>query len=94
MESDVELRRKARERAEAKLAFYIHLAVYVGVNSLLFFIWLFTGGMGSFPWFIFPLLFWGIGLVAHYLTVFAHTDYVDRMAEEEFRRLKEAQQQG
>jgi hypothetical protein len=93
VESDAELRRKARERAEAKLAFYIHLVVYVGVNSLLFLIWLFTGGVEVFPWFIFPLVFWGIGLIAHYLTAFTHSDYVNRMADEEFRRLKEEQRQ-
>lgn len=91
--SDDELRRKARLRAEAKLGFYIHLAVYAGVNVLLFFIWLFTGGLAVFPWFLFPLVFWGIGLVAHYLTVFAHTGYLDRMTEEEYRRLKREQGQ-
>ena len=36
MSSDEELRRKARARAEAKLGFYIHLAVYCGVNLMLF----------------------------------------------------------
>jgi hypothetical protein len=62
MISEEKLREKARLRAETKLGFYIHLAVYSGVNVLLFFIWWFKGG---FPWFVFPLLvgvldFWPI----------------------------------
>jgi hypothetical protein len=59
---------------------------------MLFLIWLFTGGLATFPWFLFPLVFWGIGLAAHYLSVFAHTGYFDRMTEQEYRRLKEEQQ--
>jgi hypothetical protein len=39
----------------------------------------------------FPLGFLGIGLVAHYLTVFGHAGYVDRMAEQEYRKLKDEQ---
>jgi uncharacterized protein (DUF486 family) len=89
--SEEELRRKARLRAEAKLGFYIHLAVYAGVNLLLFFIWFFIGGVTTFPWFLFPLVFWGIGLVAHYLTVFAQTGYLDRLTEDEYRKLKQKQ---
>jgi hypothetical protein len=91
LDSDAELRRKARLRAEAKLGFYIHLVVYVGVNAMLFLIWLYTGGLSVFPWFVFPLVFWGIGLVAHYLTVFAHTGYLDRMTETEYQQLKREQ---
>ncbi len=98
MSSDDELRRKAKLRAEAKLGFYIHFGVYVGVNVLLFFVWWFTRGdasipNASFPWFIFPLVGWGIGVVAHYLAVFARTGVTDRMTEKEFRRLKEEQEQ-
>lgn len=80
------------DRARAKIGFYIHLSVYVGVNLLLFFIWLFTGGLnGEFPWFVFPLVFWGIGLIANGLSVFAHTGYLDRMTEQEYKKLKEEQ---
>ena len=85
MISEEKLREEAKLRAEAKLGFYIHLAVYSGVNVLLFFIWGFTG---SFPWFVFPLLGWGVGLLAHYLQAFAQVSVTDRMAEKEYRRLK------
>ncbi len=95
MASDEELRRKARVRAEAKLGFYIHLIVYAGVNLMLFGIWYFTTFLSGnyFPWFLFPLVFWGIGLAAHYLTVFGHTGYLDRMTEQEYRKLKQKQGQ-
>jgi hypothetical protein len=94
MSSDEELRQKARMRAGAKISFYIHLSVYAGVNFMLFLIWLFTGGWtGVFPWFLFPLVFWGIGLVAHYMSAFAYSGYFDRMTEEEYRKLKQEQQQ-
>jgi hypothetical protein len=89
MLSEEKLREEARLRAEVKLGFYIHLAVYSGVNVMLFFIWWFTGG---FPWFVFPLLGWGVGLLAHFLQVFAHTSVIDRLAEKEYQGFKEGQQ--
>jgi hypothetical protein len=93
LSTDEELRRKARQRAEAKIAFYIHLTVFSVVNAFLIAVWWFTGGyQGVFPWFVFPLFGWGIGLVAHYLTVFLRTGVSDRMVEQEYRRLKEEQQ--
>ncbi|MEX0874387.1 MAG: 2TM domain-containing protein [Actinomycetota bacterium] len=61
-----------RERVDyQKLGFRVHLGVYLSVNALLFVTWLLTSGLGEeggmgFPWFLFPLLGWGIGLVAHF----------------------------
>jgi hypothetical protein len=34
-------------------------------------------GTFGFPWFVFPLLGWGIGLVAHYIAVRAETQRHD-----------------
>ncbi|MGO8806608.1 MAG: 2TM domain-containing protein [Candidatus Bathyarchaeia archaeon] len=99
MVSDEELKSRALHRARAKLGFYIHLTVYVCVNLLLFFVWLFTRGdtsvpNASFPWFIFPLVGWGIGLIAHCLSVFGNAaGYLDRMTEREYRKLKSEQGQ-
>jgi hypothetical protein len=62
------------------------------VNIGLVFVWLFTGGLhGVFPWFVFVLGGWGIGLVAHGLSVFARTGYLDRMTEQEYKKLKAEQ---
>ena len=55
---------------ERRLGFRIHLGVYLAVQVLLVATWWFTSNNGEvMPWFIFPLLGWGIGLVAHYIAV-------------------------
>lgn len=62
--------RAARRELEGpRLGFRIHLAVYVAVQALLVATWALTsdwGGGMPFPWVIFPILGWGIGLAAHY----------------------------
>jgi hypothetical protein len=46
----------------------IHLFVYAAVNTMLALIWWFTSDGGTvLPWFIFPVIGWGIGLAAHYM---------------------------
>ncbi len=92
MQSDEELMALARKRAEEKLGFYIHFSIYVAINALLILIWWFTGA--GFPWFIFVLGFWGIGLVANFVSVFVGTGVSDRMAEREYERLKQGQGKG
>ena len=58
----------AKRRVEAKLGFYIHLAVYVAVNILLVVLNLvFSPG---YLWFLWPLGGWGIGLAFHALAVY------------------------
>lgn len=59
---------KARKRFEAKIGFYIHLAVFVGVNILLIVINLLSSP--DYLWFKWPLMGWGIGLFFHCLGVF------------------------
>lgn len=92
--SDLELRQRARKTAEAKTGFYIHLGVYATVNALLILLWWFTGGISIFPWFIFPLFGWGAGVVAHFIGAFRGTAYIDRLTEEEYRKLKRSEEQG
>ncbi len=56
-------------RSLAQRGLRVHAAVFVAVNVLLFAIWLTTWQLAdgtSYPWFIWPLLGWGIGLVAHW----------------------------
>jgi len=88
MPSEDELRKKAEKRAEERLGFYIHLGIYAIVNLFLIAIWWFTGGIGTFPWFIFPLFGWGIGIVAHFIAVYISTNLMDKMAEKELEKLK------
>jgi len=95
---DEELRRNAREIAEAKFGFYIHLAVYAVVNSFIFLIWWFSGGIyvWIFPWFVFPIVFWGAGLLVHYVCVFtpySGLGYFERKTEQEYQKLKRAEEE-
>lgn len=62
-------RRQARHSELSRRGFHIHATVFVAVNLLLVAIWATTWQLAdgpSFPWFIFVLLGWGIGLAAHW----------------------------
>jgi hypothetical protein len=88
MPTEEELRKMARETAKEKAGFFMHLAIYIAVNAFLIALWWITGGIGTYPWFVFPLFGWGIGIAAHYIGTFRGKAYIERMAEEEYRRLK------
>ena len=88
--SEEELYREARKRVEAKKGFFIHLTVYIIVNIMLVLIWAFPAG-GGFPWFVFPLGGWGIGILFHFLEAFVfsrQTDWERKAIEKEVERLK------
>jgi hypothetical protein len=76
--------REARQILKRR-TFYLHLAVYLAVQVMLIAIWALVGG--GFPWFLFPLLGWGVGVVAHGATAFllAHPD--DIVLQREQKRL-------
>jgi len=81
--------KRAKRRVEAKIGFYIHLAVYVGVNILLIIINLATSP--EYFWFKWPLFGWGIGLFFHGLSIFIFSgrkfvEIKKRMIEDEMRR--------
>ena len=71
MEEQEVLRKRIEDRVEGMIGFYKHLGSYMVVNLLLFCIWLWQnyGQEPTFPWFVFPLGGWGIGLLFHYLNV-------------------------
>ena len=76
-------------RVEAKIGFYIHLAVYVGVNVLLIIINLSTSP--GYLWFKWPLLGWGIGLFFHGMSIFDFSgrrlrEAKERMIKEEMKK--------
>jgi hypothetical protein len=80
---------RAKKRVEAKMGFYIHLAVYIGVNLLLIAINLVTAP--DQLWFKWPLMGWGIGLFFHGLGVFASfkgDSIKERMIEEEMEAMR------
>ena len=88
MPSDEELRKKAEKHAEEKIGFYIHFTVYIMVNLLLIIIWYTANGPESFPWFIFAMVGWSIGIVVHFVAVFAGGSYKDKLIAKEYDKLK------
>ena len=77
--SKEQIYRQAEKRVAEKRGFFIHLIVYIAVNILLVLIWAFVAGAG-FPWFIFPIFGWGIGLLFHGLGVFVFGQKSDSAA--------------
>ncbi len=59
--------REARQILRRR-AFHVHVAVYAAVNLMLIGVWALVGG--GFPWFLFPLMGWGVGVVAHGATAY------------------------
>jgi len=88
--SEKELYEKARKRVEEKKGFYTHFAVYILVNILLVIIWAFPAG-GGYPWFLWPLGGWGIGILFDFLRVFVfsqQTEWDRRQIDKEVEKLR------
>jgi len=76
---------RAKRRLEELKGFYRHLTIYILVNVGLAVINLLT--TPGFWWFLFVTFFWGIGLVAHGLSIFSKRGMFSK--EWEDRKLKE-----
>lgn len=90
--SEGEIYQIARKRVEEKKGFYSHLAAYILVNVILIIIWAFAAGDG-FPWFLFPLCGWGIGIIFHALGVFVfnkESGWERKEIEKEAERLRKS----
>lgn len=84
---DQEAYERAKGRVEAKIGFFIHLAVYIVVNSLLIIINIST--VPQYLWFKWPLIGWGIGLIFHALGVFFFSNgsiIKERLIEKEMKK--------
>lgn len=86
MENDLEA--IAKRRVQARMGFVIHLLMYLSLNTGLAIIWFVTGR--GYPWFLWPLIGWGIGIVAHALALLIGPDTPreQRAIEKELRRLR------
>lgn len=84
-----EIDRIARKRAGAKIGWYIHAAVYIAVNAVLFLIS--SQGLGQRNWSLYPALGWGLGLLFHGVAVWlagAGSDFRERLVDKERERLQ------
>jgi hypothetical protein len=88
MEKDLEA--IAKRRVQARMGFAIHALIYIAMNSGLVLIWFLTGH--GYPWFLWPIVGWGIGLVAHGLALVIGPDSPreQRAIEREVQRLRAA----
>lgn len=78
---------RAKLRVEARIGFFIHLAIYMAVNVLLVIINLTTDP--QYLWFKWPLIGWGIGVIFHAVGVFflsVGSMAKERMIEKEMKR--------
>jgi hypothetical protein len=92
--TEEEIYQRARKRVDEKKSFFSHLAVYIVVNAVLILIWAFTSR--GYPWFVWPLGGWGIGLVFHFLGVFLfskETGWERNEIEKDAARIRKSSQQ-
>jgi hypothetical protein len=88
--SEEEIYKQARKYVQEKKDFFTHLCVYLVINAILFIIWAITTRHG-YPWFIWPLMGWGIGVIFHGLSVFVfdrHGSWERNEIEKEATRLR------
>ena len=83
--TDTQLHELARKRVE----FRTHLIVYFVIISMLWVVWYLTGR--SYPWPLWPMAGWGIGVIFHYLFDYRPSHYLSQ--EEEYLRLKKEMEQ-
>ena len=76
---------RAKKRVEELKGFYSHLIVYIVIITFLAVVNFFT--TPGLWWFLFVAFFWGIGLVAHALSVFSRRGLFTK--EWEDRKIKE-----
>ncbi len=70
-EQDTRKRRREHSARAQRKGFQIHATVFIAVQILLIGIWALQWQLGgtSYPWFIYALLGWGVGLAAHYASI-------------------------
>ncbi len=85
-----DLRTRAEARVKAREDFRVHLLIYVLVNAFLWVLWFANDTTRSgIPWPTYALIGWGIGLAAHWWTVYGVDDSRrEAEIEKEMRRLR------
>ena len=86
-----DLRTAAMRSLRQKEEFRRHLLVYVLVNLLLVAIWAAVGFTSNqwFPWPVFPIFGWGIGIVIHAWNLYGRKPVTEDDVQREMQRLQE-----
>ena len=86
-EREAHLRQQAVKQLKKRRDFRGHLLIYVAVNAFIVVIWAVTSGTDGFFWPVFPIVGWGIGVVANWWDVHDREDF----SEDQIRREMERQ---
>jgi uncharacterized ion transporter superfamily protein YfcC len=87
VDTEEEIREQAIERLKKRRDFKAHLLMYVTVNAFLVVIWAVSDA--GFFWPIFPILGWGIGVVANAWDVYGRKPISDEEIRREVDRLRQ-----
>jgi hypothetical protein len=90
-EAESPLREQALAQLKKKRDFRAHLLAYVLVNAFFWLIWgvVLTAADGPwFPWPLFPLVGWGIGLIFHAWDTYGRKPFDDADIAREVERLR------
>lgn len=66
--TEEKIRQRIEKRYEERTGLIIHMIAFIGVNIILWMIYILTGG--GFPWALIVTLGWGIGAVAHFISYY------------------------
>lgn len=84
---------RAKKKVEEKVRLLQHIGTYVAVNCFLVIVWALSGR--GYPWFLWVMAGWGLGLAAHAIGYFvgSRSQAVrDKMIEKEIERQKKGPQ--
>jgi hypothetical protein len=92
MDPQDQLHSIAKRRVEARTGFFVHLVMYVIANLGFVIIWALTGQ--GYPWFVWPLLIWGVAVASHAVTLIIGpgSPREQRAIEREMRRMHSTEQ--
>ena len=82
----------AEKRVKKRIALFQHIGVYVVVNAFLVVVWALSGA--GYPWFLWVMAGWGLGLAFHALGYFLGSKgdtSRHRMVEREMEKIKQEQ---
>lgn len=82
------LRDRAIKQLKKRRDFAGHLLVYLLVNTGLVLVWLLTGD-GGFFWPMFPMFFWGVGVVMNGWDVWRGDHFAETQIQREIDRLSD-----
>lgn len=70
-ESETKKQRRERYARWQRKGFQIHATAFIAVQILIVAIWALQWRIGGtpYPWFLYPLLGWGIGLAVHFAAI-------------------------